>query len=132
MNWDIIIAICEVIGAIAIVATLVYLSIQIRQSSKALERQEDIARSQILQLRADSVTNFAMVGSANPENIAIFTKLKQTEGIGPKDLSPEENTRAYLLLTAIRSNFENTYFQYKRGYLPEDFYNSAGVKNTSD
>jgi len=44
MSWDIIIAICEVIDAIVIVATLVYLSIQIRKSSKALERQEDIAR----------------------------------------------------------------------------------------
>jgi hypothetical protein len=132
MDWSIVIAICEVIGAVAIVATLAYLSVQIRQNAKALERQEEIARSQILQLRADSVTNLAMVGSSNPENIEILTRLKQTEGIGPEDLSPEENTRAYLILTALRSNLENTYLQYKKGYLPEDFYKSAGVKNNRD
>lgn len=132
MNWSTVIAICEVIGAVAIVATLAYLSVQIRQNAKALERQEEIARSQILQLRADSVTNLAMVGLSNPENIEILTRLKQTEGVGPEDLSPEENTRAYLILTALRSNLENTYLQYKKGYLPDHFYKSAGVKNNRD
>lgn len=132
MNWSIVIAICEVIGAVAIVATLAYLSVQIRQNAKALERQEEIARSQILQNRADSVTNLAVLISSAQENVELVTKLKSSKEIGPKDLSPEENTRAYLILTALRSNLENTYLQYTRGYLPDDFYKSAGVKNNRD
>jgi hypothetical protein len=132
MDWSIVIAICEIIGAVAIVATLAYLSVQIRQNAKALERQEDIARSQILQYRADSVTNLAVLMSSVQENVELVTKLKSSEGIGPADLLPEEKIRAYLLLTALRSNLENAYLQYKRGYLPEDFYKTAGVKNNRD
>ncbi|MBV1875758.1 MAG: hypothetical protein KUG50_03945, partial [Cycloclasticus sp.] len=100
--------------------------------AKALERQEEIARSQILQNRADSVTNLAVLISSAQENVELVTKLKSSKEIGPKDLSPEENTRAYLILTALRSNLENTYLQYTRGYLPDDFYKSAGVKNNKD
>ena len=85
-----------------------------------------------MQNRADSVTNLAVLISSVQENVELVTKLKSSKEIGPADLSPEENIRAYLLLTALRSNLENTYLQYKRGYLPEGFYNSAGVKNTSD
>ena len=85
-----------------------------------------------MQNRADSVTNLAVLISSVQENVELVTKLKSSKEIGPADLSPEENIRAYLLLTALRSNLENTYLQYKRGYLPEDFYKTAGVKNTSD
>ncbi len=39
MNWDAIGAIGEVIGGVGVIATLLYLSIQIRQNTKATEKQ---------------------------------------------------------------------------------------------
>ena len=44
MNWDAIGAVGEVVGAIAVIATLVYLSLQIRQQNKSqqLEVKESI------------------------------------------------------------------------------------------
>ncbi len=132
MDWNIVIAICEVIGAIAIVATLVYLSVQIRQNARALERQEEIARSQILQARGDSVTNLSILISSTPKNIGIIIKLRNNKELSPNDLSAEEKTRAYLLLTALRSNLENTYLQYKKGYLPDNFYRDVGEQHNRE
>ena len=37
MNWDAVGALAELIGAVAVIATLIYLSIQIRQNTRANE-----------------------------------------------------------------------------------------------
>ncbi|MEQ8693953.1 MAG: hypothetical protein RIC85_01320 [Gammaproteobacteria bacterium] len=132
MNWDAIGAIAELIGAIAVVATLAYLSVQIRQSAKSLDRQEEIARAQILQTRADSVTQMAMLICANPESVELFARLRHTEGLEPESLSAEDHTRAYMLLTSARANLENTFLQYKKGYLPESFYRDVGESNNKE
>ncbi|MGR8949141.1 MAG: hypothetical protein ACU84Q_13920 [Gammaproteobacteria bacterium] len=132
MNWDAVGAIAEAVGAIAVVATLVYLSIQIRQNAKSLDRQEEIARAQILQTRADSVTNLGLLVCSTPQSIELMTRLRNTEEIGPEDLSSEENTQAYMILTAVRANLENTFLQYKKGYLPETFYREVGERNNKD
>lgn len=41
MNWDAIGAIGEIVGAIAVVASLAYLAIQVRQNSKSLDRSNE-------------------------------------------------------------------------------------------
>ena len=45
MNWDAIVAIVEVIGLLAIVASLVYLAIQVRQNSTLISQNTFVARS---------------------------------------------------------------------------------------
>ena len=39
MNWDALGAIAELLGALAVFITVVYLTIQVRQSAKAQEQQ---------------------------------------------------------------------------------------------
>jgi len=39
MNWDAIGGIAELLGAIAVFATLVYLTVQVRQSARALNNK---------------------------------------------------------------------------------------------
>jgi hypothetical protein len=52
MNWDAIGAIGETIGALAVFLTLVYLSIQIRQNTKAVQAAAiDSANSQVSKIR---------------------------------------------------------------------------------
>jgi len=41
MNWDAIGALAEAIGAIAVIVTLVYLAIQLRQNTRAIERSTE-------------------------------------------------------------------------------------------
>ena len=54
VNWDALGAIAELIGAIAVIATLAYLAIQVRQSKLLLQRNEKIALSQVHQARTDT------------------------------------------------------------------------------
>ena len=51
MNWDAVIAITEVIGVIAVIASLIYVAIQIRQNT-------EIARANIVHGTSDSWANF--------------------------------------------------------------------------
>jgi hypothetical protein len=129
MNWETIGSISELVGAIAVLATLIYLARQIRQNAQSINRQTEIARAQILQSRADSVTQMAMLDSSSPESAELFSRLLNTKGIGPKELTPEENVRAWLILTTVRSNYENTFMQFQQGYLPKNFYEEVAVKN---
>ena len=129
MNWDAMGAVGEIVGAIAVLATLIYLAAQIRQNAQALDRQGDIAQAQIQQMRADSITQLSTVCTANTENIELLTRLINTKEISPEELSPEENMRARMLLTMLRSNLENTFLQFKKGFLSEAFYLEVGVKN---
>lgn len=129
MNWDAMGAVGEIVGAIAVLATLIYLAAQIRQNAQALDRQGDIAQAQIQQMRADSVTQLSTVCTANTENIELLTRLINTKEISPEELSPEENMRARMLLTMLRSNLENTFLQFTKGFLSEEFYLEVGVKN---
>ncbi|MFT4562959.1 MAG: hypothetical protein ACI9BW_002710 [Gammaproteobacteria bacterium] len=45
MNWDALGAISELVGALAVVATLVYLAIQIRQNTKQIEENTSTVRA---------------------------------------------------------------------------------------
>ena len=54
MNWEAIGAIAELVSAIAVLATLIYLAVQVRHSRVLLEENRKIALSQVYQARADS------------------------------------------------------------------------------
>jgi hypothetical protein len=47
MNWDALGAIAEVMGALAVLATLIYLSVQIRQIARSQDRQNEIAMADL-------------------------------------------------------------------------------------
>ena len=69
MNWDPVGAIAEVCGALAVLVTLIYLAVQIRQ-------QNQVARAQVHQQRADSVIQLASY-LYSEENRGLFTKISQ-------------------------------------------------------
>lgn len=53
MNWEAFGAIAEMIGGIAVLVTLVYLALQVRQNSVLLEQNTKIARQSILRSQTD-------------------------------------------------------------------------------
>ena len=55
MNWDALGAIAELLGALAVFVTVVYLTIQVRQSAKAQEQQNALTSAVIMQSRTDTV-----------------------------------------------------------------------------
>lgn len=57
----------EFIGSIAVLATLIYLAVQVRQSKELLEKNEKIALSQVYQHRANLRSEFHRTVAENEE-----------------------------------------------------------------
>lgn len=75
MNWEAIGAIANIVGATAVLATLIYLALQIRQNSRSINQQNDMARAQTTQLRADSVADLVGLALVNESNLATLAKV---------------------------------------------------------
>jgi len=99
----------EVIGAIAVIASLIYLAFEIRQNTRAMRRAatQDIHRSLNDQARC-------LVES--PDLAALAFRASQR----PEELTGEERFRFQMLLTYLFSNFELAIEYYREGLLGDD------------
>jgi hypothetical protein len=90
MNWEAIGAIGDAVGGLAVVASLVYLALQIRHNTRSVEAAtyQSVAESM-----ADAAYHLAD--------------------------TPDESLRAFLLYIATLRRYENLHFQVKRGHLSE-------------
>jgi hypothetical protein len=102
----------EFVGAIAVVATLVYLAIQVRHSKEAMEANtksldegRKLALAQTYQARSDALQQMQMFLAASQELCEI------TEKIDPERASAEEYRTAYQNLTPVEQR-RWRYFQH--------------------
>jgi hypothetical protein len=105
MNWDAISAVGEIIGAVAVVVSLIYVAAQIRQNTQ-------MARStakQSLTEATHGVIYKAMDYST--EWVKLMT--------GEEPSSQEEDARMSLLARACLRGFETQCYQYESGLLEE-------------
>ena len=108
MNWDAIGAIGELIGALAVVITLAYLAVQIRQNSKALHSS---TRFEIAKTQMD--INFLL--AQNPDlAVASYGILQGKEGISEKD-----QLAAGQFISGMFRTFENQFYAYREGNFSE-------------
>ena len=113
MNWDALGAVGEIVGAVAVVATLVYLSIQIRQNTKS-ERASALDAS---------ISAFSAVREStyvNPELSALYLKGSKS----PSTLNEEEAFRYRLFMHNIILSFWHMFTQSRYADLPVDIWNS--------
>jgi hypothetical protein len=123
MNWQAIGAIGEIIGGIAVIATLVYLALQLRQYSlgvnSATIQQNMIAFNELNRMLVD-----------DPSLAEAFER----GTTDPGSLSDEDSARYLWLLRSYVNLYENLYEQYRRGTCPEDFWrkNALELKDIAD
>jgi hypothetical protein len=105
MNWEAIGAIGEVAGAIGVIATLIYLAIQIRSNTKAMRAQSisDVTHNMKTEM------GFILQGH---DNAAMLMKMQKDEPMTDKELM-----LADAFLTAAFITRQNEYFQYQQGIL---------------
>ncbi len=106
MNWEAISAISEIVGAIAVVITLIYVAMQIGQNTKMMRsgaKQSLTATTQNLIYKAI-------------DNSAEWVKLTT----GDEPATPEEDTRMSLLVRAMLRGFESQCYQYEAGLLEKN------------
>jgi hypothetical protein len=114
MNWDAIGAIGELLGAAGVIASLVYLALQIRQNSH-------VVQSSII----ESVTG------RSAEQARFFVSDRRLSRVvrhgltDPDKLDDDDVGEFLLLLMSMLRDTENVYYQYRQGLLPEEAYHSA-------
>jgi hypothetical protein len=122
-------ALGEFVGAIAVVATLVYLAIQIRQNTHAMEEGKRLALAQTYQMRADALQQMLVQASESQYIGPIITKLTQDgypEDVASLDvLTPEERGRFRQWQIAQQTHWDNMYYQYQQGYLDDEYYDDS-------
>ncbi len=122
-------ALGEFLGSIAVLATLIYLSVQLRQNTRSIRASEKLALAQAYQTRADALQKM-MVSAATSEHIgAIINKLTQagySENLSSLDvLTPEERSRFRQWQIAQQTHWDNMFFQYQQGFIDEEYYRDS-------
>lgn len=115
----------QVAGTFALVASLIFVGLQMRQ-------EHEIARVMIYQERASSVAETNMAAAASPEAIAAFTKsafsdlnqeIVMDTWAGP--ITAQDMVLGTFQANAFLALADNSHFQYQAGYLPHDHWQSV-------
>lgn len=86
MNWDAIGAIGEVVGAIAVVVTLLILVVQVRQNNRGLEEANRLNRAATIDRHADSVSRWRGRIMENPDLSRIWLAAIDSQNLSHEDL----------------------------------------------
>ena len=122
-------ALGEFLGSIAVLATLVYLAMQIRQNTRTMDESKKLALAQTYQMRSDAL-QMMLVHAADSEHIGpIITKLT-TAGYPDvtsslDQLSKEELGRFRQWQIAQQTHWDNMFFQYQQGFIDEEYYRDS-------
>ncbi|HEX7375032.1 MAG TPA: hypothetical protein VF277_08655 [Steroidobacteraceae bacterium] len=119
----------EVVGALAVVVTLIYLAKQIAQNTHAMEEARKLALAQTYQMRSDALQAM-LVQAADSEYIGPIiiklTDLGYPEDIGALDgLTGPERRRFRMWQIAQQTHWDNMHYQYQQGYLDPEYYEDA-------
>lgn len=106
MNWDAISGVAEVVGALAVVITLIYLSRQVGQNTAAL-------RSTATQAASEQASEMYRTLSIDAELAGIFMRGLRT----PESLSAVEAAQFNAMWMGVCFNIQNWYLQTQDGFL---------------
>jgi hypothetical protein len=110
MNWEALGAIGELVSAIAVLATLVYLAVQVRHSRTILEENRKIALSEVYSQRAHYRLEQVMQNIDSP-NIAKV--LAPARGVSEEQFVIQEIHQRAII------HFDNMLYQGELGLIPE-------------
>jgi len=127
-------ALGELLGAFGVIATLVYLAVQVRQNTRSLEDSQRLALAQTYQMRSDALQTMLVQAASSTIGGILY---KVTEAGYPEDLaalevlSPEERSRFRQWHIAQQAHWDNMHFQYQQGFLDEEYYRDEFAKRVS-
>jgi len=119
INWEAVGAIAESLGAIGVVATLVFLAVQVRQSRQSvdantasLDQSREFAEAQAYENRTRLILSY-ILATRESDYVAEVTRLENMS---------DADVRHNLMLRWWCNYLDNLHFQYVRGYLDKDYY----------
>ncbi len=116
MNWEAIGAVGEILGAIAVIATLIYLARQIKDSSRA-------ARSQAITDATTGIQAFYQELGSNAQACEVFL-----EGfLDPESLSTQAQYQHLMMVHAFFIGYQRSFFLAQEGTLDVGLRDSIGT-----
>ncbi len=117
MNWDAVGAVGEILGAIAVFVSLIYIALQTRNNTKAL-------RSSAFHQVRESFSQVSLAMAEDPDlAILVNSALKNDQSLTENDI-----IRYHSLLTTLVRRGESAYFQSSEGTLQMETW--MGIKET--
>jgi hypothetical protein len=111
MDLELVVAVAEILGALAVLVSLVYLAVQIRQNTNSMKANTEQGIA--------SATSSSIIGIAHT-NIPYLIVRASAD---PESLSDEETAQFAIWLNGSLRQWEHAYFQYKSGNFSEDSWN---------
>ena len=109
----------EVIAIFGVIASLIFVGLEMRQS-------QNIALSAAYQARADSSMIIRMAAVESEAIQAARGKFSQGQGF--EDLTPEEQSAIYSLMAGNMIYLENMHYQYVNGFITEEHWQTNLVE----
>jgi hypothetical protein len=113
MNWEAISAIGEVVGAIAVVVTLIYLAVQVRRGTSATQAAS-------IQAAAATDHEFLLTLGSDP----VTAQLWATYLAAPDTLPEDQKMQGHLLMASLLRRLENIQIQNRLGTLSSEGWES--------
>lgn len=111
MPLDLVLAISNIAGTLAVTLTVVYLAIEVKRSTRA-------TYSQTYQFATQALGEMAAICGESKEKARVFSV-----GMAhPEQLAEDEYLQFAYLGVSLFRRYENVYFQYKTGMIDEDFW----------
>lgn len=112
-NWEAVGAIGEILGAIAVVVTLIYLAGQLRQNSLQIRLASSQTAGQNYSGNIISVLS-------DPDKLDVFRRGLQSV----LDLSPDDQARFHALMLGFHTSFEHNVRLYREGVIEKSLFDS--------
>ena len=112
-------AIAEIVGAIAVVMTLIYLAVQVKHSKESLDANTKAIRGQAISDITRNVHDQMHMMIQGHDIAAMFKRFVTDESLGQQD--------AFLLDSVLSAVFvarQNEFFQWKQGMLDDEVFTS--------
>lgn len=116
MTWAAVSAIGEIVGAIAVVLTLIYLAVQVRQSTRTTQAISIQAASSLDQ-------EFLLTIGSDAARAQLWAAYLLT----PATLSDEQQLQGAYLMASFVRRLENIYLQKRLGALSKEGWQSRGL-----
>ncbi len=111
MNWEAISTIAEIVGAAAVVISLVYLAAQIRQNNRQVEEQVRALRLQAYDAAGADFSALRLHVSGSPQRASVWRRAKDSY-LG---LEPDEQAQANEMLHELMWAYQNIFSRMQGG-----------------
>ena len=111
VNWDAVGAIAEIVGAAAVVASLIYLAVLIRQNGRQAEEQVRALRLQAYDSAGADFSALRLHISSSPQLSSVWRRAKQSYSA----LEPDEQAQANELLHELLWAYQNIISRMEQG-----------------